>query len=53
MAYREDRGWGFGDGKPVQNHVIRLEQQVIELQARIERLEAQSPVAPHSDSGGI
>lgn len=53
MAYRDDRGWGFGDGKPIQNHVNQLEQQVVELQARIERLEAQSPVAPQSDSRGI
>ena len=32
---------------------VTLEQQVVELQARIERLEAQSPVAPQSASRGI
>ena len=35
--YREDRGWGFGDGSP-QSRVVRLEHQVAELQQRIERL---------------
>ena len=51
MAYREDRGWGFGDGKSVQNHVVHLEQQVVELQGRIERLEALNAPAPHNREG--
>ncbi|MCE6981810.1 DUF3302 domain-containing protein [Pseudomonas frederiksbergensis] len=42
MLYREDRGWGFGDGKSPQSHVLRLEQQVVELQQRIDRLEGTS-----------
>ncbi|MNN71532.1 hypothetical protein D3C81_1874790 [compost metagenome] len=40
MAYREDRGWGFGDGGTPKSHVIHLEQQVAELQGRVQRLEA-------------
>jgi hypothetical protein len=40
MAYREDRGWGFSDGHSPKSHVVHLEQQVAELQGRIERLEA-------------
>ncbi|MNP86325.1 hypothetical protein D3C76_1864950 [compost metagenome] len=40
MAYREDRGWGFSDGHSAKSHVVHLEQQVAELQGRIERLEA-------------
>ena len=45
--YREDRGWGFSDGQSPKNHVIRLEQQITDLQQRIERLEelATSPKA--------
>ncbi|PTQ66903.1 DUF3302 domain-containing protein [Pseudomonas sp. GV071] len=42
--YREDRGWGFGDGKAPRDHVLRLEQQVLELQQRLAALEAQAPV---------
>lgn len=38
--YREDRGWGFVDGKSPQSHVARLESQVSELQRRIEALES-------------
>ena len=40
MAYREDRGWGFSDGHSAKSHVVHLEQQVAELQGRIERLES-------------
>ena len=40
MAYREDRGWGFSDGHSPKSHVVHLEQQVAELQGRIERLES-------------
>jgi hypothetical protein len=38
--YREDRGWGFGDGKSPASHVVHLEQQVADLQKRIADLEA-------------
>ncbi|MNG26372.1 Inner membrane protein YiaW [compost metagenome] len=38
--YREDRGWGFSDGKSPQSHVVHLEQQIADLQQRIEQLEA-------------
>jgi hypothetical protein len=58
MAYREDRGWGFGDGKSPQSHVVHLEQQVAELQQRVEQLESatgRSRVIPTPDNlgGGI
>jgi hypothetical protein len=60
MSYREDRGWGFGDGKSPHSHVVHLETQVLELQRRIEALEADKaprPPTPASskesfDSGG-
>ena len=45
MAYREDRGWGFSDGHSPKSHVVHLEQQVAELQGRIERLEAATGTA--------
>jgi hypothetical protein len=53
MAYREDRGWGFSDGKSAQVHVAHLEQQVADLQSRIERLEGATGTArdkPASDN---
>jgi hypothetical protein len=50
MAYREDRGWGFGDGKSPQSHVVHLEQQVAELKERIGRLEAQAGTPPSVSS---
>ncbi len=37
--YREDRGWGFGDGKSPAEHVQNLEKQVGDLAARISVLE--------------
>ncbi|MDT4885327.1 Inner membrane protein YiaW [compost metagenome] len=46
MLYREDRGWGFRDGQSPQSHVQHLEQQVAELQARLDRLEGQGSAAP-------
>ncbi|KJZ39938.1 MULTISPECIES: DUF3302 domain-containing protein [Pseudomonas] len=55
MAYREDRGWGFGDGKSTQVHVVRLEEQVAALNNRIEQLEAATRTAGHipaSDNRG-
>jgi hypothetical protein len=55
MAYREDRGWGFSDGKSPRVHVAHLEQQVVDLQSRIERLETATGTArgmPASDNRG-
>lgn len=37
--YREDRGWGFGDGKSATDHVAVLEQKVADLGSRILVLE--------------
>lgn len=58
MAYREDRGWGFGDGQSPQVHVAHLEQQVADLQSRMARLEtaastAQGNSAPNNRGEGI
>jgi len=47
--------WGFGDGKSPQFHVAHLEQQVADLQSRIERLETATGTAlgtPASDNRG-
>ncbi|MCF4996649.1 DUF3302 domain-containing protein [Pseudomonas syringae] len=52
MAYREDQGWGFGDGKSVQSHVARLELQIGELQSRIERLETPAVGSPATSPAG-
>ncbi|VVP23543.1 DUF3302 domain-containing protein [Pseudomonas fluorescens] len=54
MLYKEDRGWGFSDGKSPQSHVVHLEHQVAELQQRIERLEdaaTSPPVSAMTNSG--
>jgi len=37
--YREDRGWGFGDGHSPKDHVLKLEEQVNDLSARLSVLE--------------
>ena len=37
--YREDRGWGFGDAKTSEDQLLKLEQQVDELTARLSSLE--------------
>ena len=37
--YREDRGWGFGDGKNSEDQVLNLEKQVAEITARLSALE--------------
>ena len=37
--YREDRGWGFSDGKSSKDHVQALEKQVGDLAARLSALE--------------
>lgn len=44
--YREDRGWGFADGKPAEDHITRLEEQVAELTRRLDALGNVSNVAP-------
>lgn len=59
MLYREDRGWGFSDGKSAQSHVDHLERQVAELRQRMERLEVGGeavqppPAAEQSQGEGI
>jgi hypothetical protein len=53
--YREDRGWGFGDGKSPGEHVQKLEKQVGELAARLSVLEggdAAMTTAVSSDENG-
>ena len=37
--YREDRGWGFSDGKSLKEHDAALQKQVDELEARLAVLE--------------
>jgi len=37
--YREDRGWGFGDGSSSKDHVLELEKQIDDLAARLSVLE--------------
>ena len=37
--YREDRGWGFSDGKSAKEHITALESQIAELSERISQLE--------------
>lgn len=49
MLYREDRGWGFSDGKPAQLHVTHLEEQVSELQQRVAQLETAAAVQPTAE----
>ena len=44
--YREDRGWGFSDGKPSDNHVRKLEAQVFDLQERLVVLEEGGELKP-------
>ena len=42
--YREDRGWGFSDGKSPIEQVAKLEDQIATLNARIETLEGAGTV---------
>lgn len=52
--YREDRGWGFSDGKALHNHVVTLELQVTALQQRLAHLEQaaeRAPARPTARSG--
>ena len=37
--YREDRGWGFSDGKSTKEHEVALEKKVADLEARLAKLE--------------
>ena len=37
--YREDRGWGFSDGKSLKEHEVALEDKVADLEARLAALE--------------
>ena len=37
--YREDRGWGFSDGKSIKEHEVVLEKKVADLESRLARLE--------------
>ena len=37
--YREDRGWGFGDGKSLKDHDEALQKKVDELESRLSELE--------------
>jgi hypothetical protein len=37
--YREDRGWGFSDGKSLKEHEVLLEDKVADLEARLALLE--------------
>ena len=40
--YREDRGWGFTDGKSSTNHITELEKQLGDLSERLAVLEGGS-----------
>lgn len=52
--YREDRGWGFSDGKSPSEHTLKLEKQLEELAARLSALEggALEQTAPSSVASG-
>jgi len=52
--YREDRGWGFADGKSSKDHVMALEKQLGELAARLSALEGggSETAAPASVASG-
>jgi len=55
--YREDRGWGFSDGKSSNDQVQNLEKQVGELAARLSALEGAdaakvAPAAVIADENG-
>ncbi len=53
--YREDRGWGFGDGSSSQDHVKALEKQIGDLAERLSVLEggkSATPVAVPDETGG-
>lgn len=50
--YREDRGWGFVDGKPAKEHITELEEQVATLSARVAALEGTSVESQPDDQQG-
>ena len=37
--YRPERGWGFSDGKSVQEHITRLEDEIATLNKRLDAFE--------------
>ena len=55
--YREDRGWGFADGKSGSTHVEKLEEQIKDLATRLAALEkvednVSEPAPPAEDAVG-
>ncbi len=50
--YREDRGWGFADGKSAADHVSKLEQQVSELSDRLAALEGDGVINKYKSEKG-
>lgn len=49
--YREDRGWGFNDGASAADSVRRLEDQIAQLNARLQTLEGGGSLARPAVSG--
>lgn len=49
--YREDRGWGFSDGKSPGEHIQNLEQKIDDLASRLNELEGTSESDVESDAG--
>jgi len=50
--YREDRGWGFDDGKSSGDHVLALEKQIDDLAMRLSALETSVPEETGQSVGG-
>jgi hypothetical protein len=54
--YREDRGWGFSDGKASTNHITNLEKQLSDLSERLLVLEGggaqEEPSSESPDENG-
>lgn len=48
--YREDRGWGFSDGKPAKEHITELEDKIATLSERVATLEGTSVVVENKDT---
>ena len=55
--YREDRGWGFGQNEePISQVIPHLQQQVVDLQLRLQRLESKDipwTLVPNIDKGNV
>ncbi len=47
--YRKDRGWGFSDKKPVQDHITRLENEVAALKQRLDAYEQNNGQSVNSE----